>query len=149
MNASPRLFTLLKSFEGCRLVAYQDQASVWTIGWGSIMYRDGTRVQQGDEITQAKADDLLSWQVNLKAAAVNGLGINLNQNQFDALVDFAYNEGVGALDRSSLIKAIRMNANDPHIRDDFDMWIMAGGKKNDGLLKRRNAEADLYFTPIQ
>ncbi len=149
MNASPRLFALLKSFEGCRLSAYADQNGVWTIGWGSVMYRDGTRVKEGDQISQSKADDLLAWQVNLKAAAVNGLGITLNQNQFDALVDFAYNEGIGALSKSTLVKAIRMNANDPSIRADFDMWILAAGKKNDGLLRRRNAEADLYFTPIQ
>lgn len=148
MTPSPNCINLLKSFEGCRLVAYQDQAGVWTIGWGSTRYKNGNKVAELDTIYQQEADDLLWWEVGLKAAAVNGFKIRFNQNQFDALTDFAYNLGVGALTNSTLIKKARMNVSDPTIHDEFLKWVFAGGKKNIGLMRRRSAESAMYFTPI-
>lgn len=145
MNPSPGLYKLLKSFEGCRLKAYLDDVGVPTIGWGTVRYPDGSRVQELDTITQEQADQYLAYEVGLKAAAVNGLGIGFNQNQFDALTDFAYNEGVTALTKSTLIKKARKNPNDPSIRDEFLKWSYAGHHLIEGLKRRREAEADLYF----
>jgi lysozyme len=138
--------------EGCVLHSYQDQAGVWTIGIGSTMHKDGSRVKAGESITMAQAMDLLSWEVNNKAASVSNFtkGLNLNQNQYDSLVSFAYNVGIGALQNSTLLKRIKANPSDPTIRDAFMMWnkITVNGKlvPNDGLTGRRKREADLYFS---
>jgi lysozyme len=70
---------------------------------------------------------------------------DINQNQFDALVSFAYNLGVGNLKSSTLLKKVNANPSDPTIRDEFMKWVNGGGKKLPGLVKRRQAEADLYF----
>lgn len=129
-------------------MAYQDQVGVWTIGWGNTRYKDGTRVAEFDTISQQEAEDLLWWDLGLKASAVNGLKIKFNQNQFDALSDFAYNLGVSALTNSTLVKKARMNVSDPAIHDEFLKWVFAGGKKNIWLMRRRSAESALYFTPI-
>lgn len=141
---------MVKSEEGCILHAYKDQVGIWTIGYGTIIYRTGIKVKEGDLITQEQADDLLAWQVGLKAGGVNALlgAYRVNQNQFDALVDFTYNLGIGALGESTLLKKLKVNINDPTIRDEFAKWNKAGGKVLDDLVKRRKREADLYFEPI-
>lgn len=148
MTPSKVCLDLIKASEGCILHAYKDSAGVWTIGWGCICYRDGTRVKEGDKVTQAVADDLLAWQVGLKATGVSALlgSYKVNQNQYDALVDFAYNLGIGALEKSTLLKKLKADPADPTIRDEFARWNKAGGKVLDALVKRRKAEADLYFT---
>lgn len=148
MTPSKVCLDLVKASEGCILHAYKDSAGVWTIGWGCICYRNGDRVKEGDKITQEVADDLLAWQVGLKVAGVNNLlnPYKVNQNQFDALVDFAYNVGIGGLEKSTLLKRVRADPADPTIRDAFAMWNKAGGKVLDALVKRRRAEADLYFS---
>jgi len=148
MTPSKNCLDLIKASEGCILHAYKDQVGVWTIGWGCTYYRDGSRVKEGDKVTQEQADDLLAWQVGLKAnGVINQLGAyKVNQNQFDALVDFAYNLGIGALEKSTLLKKLKVDPNDPSIRDEFARWNKAGGKVLDALVTRRKAEADLYFS---
>src|SRR5579871_2381626 len=118
MTPSKRCIDLVKDSEGCILHAYKDAVGVWTIGYGCICYRDGSKVKEGDKITQDKADDLLAWQVGLKATGVNNLihPYAINQNQFDALVDFTYNLGIGALEKSTLLQKLKVNVNDPAIR---------------------------------
>lgn len=99
-------------------------------------------------ITPAIADDLLNWHVTLKSSAVNGLKILFNQNQFDALVDFAYNVGVGNMSGSTLIKKARVNSFDPSIRQEFMKWIYADGKVVQDLISRRAEDSKLYFTSL-
>lgn len=149
MKPSEKCYSIIKQFEGCRLKAYQDSVSVWTIGYGTIMYPNGTRVKEGDKCTQDEAETFLKYEVILKSQSVNGFtsNYNLTQNQFDALVSFAYNLGVGALQKSTLLKKIKINPNDPAIEAEFMRWINAGGKPLTGLKKRRQQESDLYFTP--
>lgn len=149
MKPSEHCYSLIKQFEGCRLKAYKDTASVWTIGYGTIMYPNGTRVKEGDKCTQDEAETYLKYEVILKSQSVNAFtsNYNLTQNQFDALVSFAYNLGVGALQKSTLLKRIKINPNDPAIEAEFMRWINAGGKPSNGLKKRRQSESDLYFTP--
>jgi lysozyme len=72
-------------------------------------------------------------------------GLNLNQNQFDALLSFIYNVGIGAFNRSQLKKLIVANPNDEAIREQFMRWKKAGGKESQGLINRRKDEANLYF----
>lgn len=147
MKASQKCVDLIKQFEGYKDKAYLCPAGVATIGYGSTMWNDGRRVQMGDKITKEGAELLLHWELNNKAIALYGL--NVNQNQADAILSFVFNLGIGAFQKSTLIKKIRLNPNDPTIRDEFMKWNKArvGGKLIElkGLTRRRTAEANLYY----
>jgi lysozyme len=152
-------YDFIRGFEGCILHPYLDQRGIPTIGWGNIIYKDGRKVTMSDPpLSQADAESLFEWQVGLKAAAVNGLHILFNQNQFNALCDFAYNEGVGALSSSTLVRKARVNTQDPTIAEEFARWNKIKYKKQDGsvgyticsdLTERRRRESVLYFTKVQ
>jgi lysozyme len=139
---------LIKSFEGLYLKAYLCPANVPTIGYGSITWPDGKKIELGQQVDLQTAEKLLMWEVNKKAVEVAKMAPGLNQNQFDSLVSFAYNLGTGALKSSTLLKKVKANPNDPTIRDEFNKWNRGGGKVLKGLVRRRKAEADLYFKPI-
>lgn len=131
---------LIKKFEGCKLTAYKCPAGIWTIGYGHTR-----NVHKGEVITQQQADELLKQDLLVYEAGINVMRLNINQNQFDSLVSFAFNLGLGALQKSTLLKRIKVNPNDPKIKDEFLRWSYAGGKQLKGLLLRRQAECDLYF----
>lgn len=140
---------LIKEFEGFRANAYLDSAGIWTIGYGTIRYENGNKVKPGEVITLEDAEIALITDVNRRAGAVKGLvKKQINQNQLDALISFAYNLGLGALERSTLLKKVNMNPADPTIRDEFMKWVKAGGNVVQGLVNRRKKEADLYFTGL-
>jgi lysozyme len=146
MQINTKGLALIKEFESCKLRAYQDSVGVWTIGWGITQYENGVEVKQGDQITLARANELLAWEVNLKSDGVSTLTNNqkLTSNQFSALVSFAYNVGLGNLKSSTLLKKVRINPNDPSIPAEFLRWNKAKGKVLAGLTRRRQAEANLY-----
>mgnify|MGYP003181646662 CR=1 FL=1 len=146
MRASENGINLIKQFEGCRLTAYQDSVGVWTIGYGWTQPVDGKPVGKGMTITQQKADDLLKQGVIQYENGVNSLvKVQLNQNQFDALVDFAYNLGVNALKGSTLLRKI--NTGDyAGAANEFTKWNKAGGKELVGLTRRREAEKSLFLS---
>lgn len=146
MRASENGINLIKQFEGCRLTAYQDSVGVWTIGYGWTQSVDGNPVAKGMVITQQKADDLLKQGVVQYENGVNSLvKVQLNQNQFDALVDFAYNLGVNALKGSTLLK--KLNTGDyAGAANEFTKWNKAGGKELAGLTRRREAEKSLFLS---
>jgi lysozyme len=138
---------LIKSFEGLRLTAYKCSAAKDTIGYGNTFYEDGTPVKPGDKITKERAEVLFTIIANEFSAKVAPLvKSKINENQFGALVSFAYNAGVGNLQKSTLLKKVNANPADPSIRDEFMKWDKAGGKQLAGLTRRRKAEADLYFS---
>ena len=138
---------LMHFFEGCKLEAYQCSAKVWTIGWGNTFYENGTPVRQGDKITQDRANSLFVFVANKFADEIKKLiKSNLSENQFSALVCFAYNVGTGNLAKSTLLKKVNVNPNDPSISNEFLRWNKAGGKELLGLTRRRTAESKLYFT---
>lgn len=140
---------LIKDFEGLKLTAYQCSAKKWTIGFGNTFFQDGTPVKQGDKITRDTADklfDLISKEFADKVRPL--ITSKVNENQFGALVSFAYNAGIGNLKSSTLLKKVNNNPNDPDIRAQFERWNRAGGKVLAGLTRRRKAEADLYFKPV-
>lgn len=124
---------LIKSFEGCRLKAYQDSVGVWTIGWGHT-----GSVKAGQTITQAQADDFLKKDLAKFEKAVNDLGRSFNENQFSALVSFAYNCGVKNL------KKLCSGRSDAEIATKMLLYNKAGGKVLAGLTRRRKAENALY-----
>src|SRR5690606_21962893 len=145
MKLSNKGYEFLGKEEGLRLTAYQDSVGVWTIGYGSTFYEDGTKVKQGDRITKERAMELFRSIVKRFEDGVNStITRELNANQFDALVSLAYNIGVAAFSRSTVAKRVNANPCDPSIREAFEMWRNAGGKPI--LLNRRKREADLYFS---
>jgi lysozyme len=150
MNINPATRALIRRFEGCKLKAYKCSAGKNTIGFGATFYEDGSAVQMGDTITQERADRLFVILLDQFAAQLRPLvRQDLNDNQFGALLSFAYNAGVGAFTRSTLRKMTIANPNNPAIRLEFSKWVRAGGKVLLGLQRRREAESLLYFTPNQ
>ena len=141
MKTSQNGVNFIKRHEGLRLKAYQDVAGVWTIGYGST-----GGVREGDTINEAQAKTLLSEDLQTAEREVNRHKLNINQNQFDALVSFTFNIGTGAFRRSTLLKRVKANPNDPDIANQFKRWVYGGGKVIPGLVRRRNEEAKLYFT---
>lgn len=147
MKVNKQGIQLVKSFEGCFLNAYLCPAKVWTIGYGSTKYQNGKPVKQGDKITQQEAENLLSDTLDEFSKGVSKLiKVELNDNQFSALVSFAFNLGIGALSKSTLLKKVNANSNDKTIENEFMRWVSAGGKKLNGLVRRRTAESNLYFS---
>jgi lysozyme len=144
---SPKGFDLIKRFEGLQLQAYKCPAGIPTIGYGNTYYPNGKKVQLTDEpITQSIADKLLESLLPPYEKAVDSFcRDDISQSQFDALCSFAYNVGVGNLQKSTLIKKVNLNPKDVSIADEFLKWNKSNGAVLKGLTKRRQAEADLYF----
>ena len=148
MKTSKQGVQLIHSMENCKLTAYPDPGSSngepWTIGWGSTKL-DGKPVKKGQKITQKQADDQFELDLAyFETEVLELLGNNVvTQSQFDALVSFAYNVGLGALERSTLIRMIRAdNFTDAQVQ--FLRWIRNDGQILMGLVKRRLAEAELF-----
>lgn len=145
MKISKAGVDLIKSFEGCQLKAYKCPAGVWTIGWGTTEPINGVNPHEGMVITQQQADELLINNLKGYEDAVNKyVTYRINQNQFDALVSFAYNCGNGALKTSTLLK--KLNAGDVQgAANEFLRWNKANGKVLNGLTRRREAERKLFL----
>ena len=133
MKTSSRGIELIKSFEGCRLTAYKCPAGVWTIGYGHT-----AGVKSGMTITQAQADAYLAEDLEKYEKYVSNTKLELNQNQFDALVSFTYNCGNGNL------KTLVQNRTLSQIADAMLLYTKSGGKTLQGLVRRRQAEHDLF-----
>jgi lysozyme len=144
MKASQKGIDLIKKFEGCQLKAYQCPAGIWTIGYGNTFYEDGSKVKQGDVISQERANSLLLNLLSKFEAIVNkNIQAIINQNQFDALVSYVWNTGGS----NTLYSLINTKSSDASIRNWFETkYITGGGKVLSGLVTRREAEADLYFS---
>lgn len=132
---------LIKGFESLRLTAYQDQKGIWTCGWGHT----GADVVAGTTCTPEQAEQ---WFLEDTQAAVNGVDTsittNVNQNQFDALVSFTFNVGVGAEAHSTMVKLINAR-NFTGAAAEFPKWDHVNGVPNAGLLRRRQAEQQLFL----
>ncbi|GAB3822119.1 lysozyme [Pontibacter rugosus] len=147
MKTNKKGIQLIHSFESCELSAYLCPARKWTIGYGNTFYADGSAVKAGDKITQAQADELFVKVLSGFEKKVDALvKPSINENQFSALVSFAYNCGVANLQSSTLLKRVNANPNDTDIERQFLRWNKGGGKVLNGLTRRRQAEADLYFS---
>jgi lysozyme len=142
MQVSKNCIDLIKKFEGLSLKSYRCPAGLLTLGYGNTQWEDGTKVKENQTITLDRAEKLLTFWVNKYA---NNITIKCNQNQFDAMVSFAYNTGIGNFNTSTLKKKAIVNPNDSSIRDEFMKWVNSNGKQLAGLVKRRDAEANLYF----
>jgi len=139
---------IIREFEGCKLEAYKCPAGVWTIGWGTTRLMDAP-VRSGDKISQALADELLQNEVeNLFGPGVLHLlplAKQWNPEQVGALVSFAYNLGLGALEESTLRKRL-LAGEEPCkvVREELPRWVHAGEAVLAGLERRRAAEIALF-----
>tara|TARA_R110000868_G_scaffold106128_4_gene291200 strand:+ start:7460 stop:7912 length:453 start_codon:yes stop_codon:yes gene_type:complete len=139
---------LIKRYEGFSSKPYLCPAGVPTIGYGSTYYENNQKVELKDNpISEDWALELLLNNLVLYEKSVDSMVISLiNQTQFDALVSFCYNVGTNAFKKSTLLKIINVNPNDPNIAIQFARWNRANGKVIKGLVKRRQSEAALYFS---
>lgn len=133
---SEELKDAVKGFEGYCPVATNKLDGVWTIGYG---HTGGVKRYQST--TRKEAEEWLVQDLSKASRYVNGLQVCKTQGQFDALVDFCYNLGTGRLAGSTLLKYIRAGKPTSVIQEQFRRWVYSGGKKLDGLVKRRNWEA--------
>ncbi len=134
---------LIHSFESCKMTAYPDPGSVdghpWTIGWGST----GPGIAKGVVWTQAQADERFAADLGRFEKAVALMAPVTTQNQFDALVSFAYNVGLAALNDSTLLR-LHKSGDYVGAKDQFSRWDKNDGRVMKGLTRRRAAEAALY-----
>ena len=148
MKISEKGLALIKEFEGLHLTAYQDEVGVWTIGYGitnSDKSITGTTIKKGLKITRGKAEEWLEECLNvLYAPKIMKYDVryNWNQNEFDAMMSFAYN--IGSIDQ--------LTANGSRSKSVISNKLLeynkAGGKVYNGLTRRRKAERDLFLTPV-
>ena len=144
MKTSDAGIALIKEFEGCELVCYADAVKVPTIGYGhtlGLMRSDvGVKTITQDEAERLlRQDDLPRYEAGVSAV----VKVPLDQHQFDALVSFAYNLGVGALAGSTLLR--KLNAKDyGGAAAKFPRWVRAGNQVLPGLVRRRAAEQALF-----
>ena len=141
MKTSPKGIALIKEFEGLRLKAYKCPRGVWTIGYGHT-----AGVKSGMVISEAQAEEYLKADLIAFERYLNGLGLALNQNQFDALISFIYNVGTGNFSNSTLLRKVIVNPQDNSIMDEFLRWVYSKGRVLPGLQRRRLAEMKLYFS---
>lgn len=137
MKTSKNGIELIKKFEGCRLTAYKPVITekYYTIGYGHY----GADVKQGMRITHSQAEAYLKADLVKFETSVNALSLTLTQNQFDALVSFTYNCGLGNL------KKLVAGRNLKEIADALLLYNKAGGKELKGLTKRRKEERTLFL----
>lgn len=130
---------LIKRFEGCKLTAYKCPAGIWTIGYGST----GKHVSPGLTITQDQAEELLRSDLRRFEDYVDAHCRPCTENQFAALVSFAFNLGEGQLAGSTL-RRMHMAGDYDGAAKQFRRWNKAGGRVLPGLVSRRTAEEALY-----
>jgi GH24 family phage-related lysozyme (muramidase) len=135
---------LLTEFEGLRLKAYIDPVGIWTIGYGHTSAAGEPLVASGLVITKDEAGEILKRDMGQYEEGVRKyVKVDLTQGQFDALTDFAYNAGVGALQKSTLLKKVNAGKFD-EVPAEFMKWTKGGGRELPGLVRRRRAEVKLW-----
>ena len=153
MKTSQNGINLIKQSEGCKLKQYYCSANKSTIGYGTTILPNGKEVPADSICTIDEAIMFLKHDLGVFENGVNKfVTVPINQNQFDALVCFTYNVGLGALKSSSLLRKININPNDESIKDSFLAYSKAKVKGVltvlKGLQTRREKEANLYFAII-
>jgi lysozyme len=141
----------IAEFEGFMAECGEDPAGHCQIGFGTLIHLGAcTRADRKEwgTISHDKALDMLRTEAdNAWRVIEEFVTVPINQNQADALISFAYNVGVGAFMSSTLLKRINAGGTEHAIRYEFSRWVKASGQTLPGLVRRREAEADLYFTP--
>jgi lysozyme len=146
MKISKNGIDLITKFEGFKSRPYLCPSGIPTIGYGNTYYPDGMKVKISDPpVNENQANELLKSILSKFESGVNQCLIkSINQNQFDALVSFAFNIGMGNFKKSTLLKKVNINPVDPTIKNEFLRWNKSGGKVLNGLIRRRESEYSLY-----
>jgi len=134
----------IKKWEGLRTKAYRDAGGTWTIGYGHTSAAGTPQVREGMVISKIQADEILARDLAyFEAAVARNVKVALNDSQFAALVSFCYNVGEAAFKRSNLLK--KLNQGDYEaVPAELGKWVYAKGKRVQGLVNRRAAEAGLW-----
>ena len=140
MKASSFCIEAIKRFEGLHLKAYRCPAGKLTIGYGH------TSSIPAGVISEWQAKKLLEHDVAICEQHVTNLRLKLNQGQFDALVDFVFNLGIGRLKSSTLLKYIKSCPESDLVGKEFVKWVYAGGVELAGLKERREWEKERYYS---
>jgi lysozyme len=145
---SQKGLNLIKKFEGVKLKPYLCPAGIPTISIGCTYYEDGTKVRMTDApISEARATDIFLNVIKHYEKDVDSYcRDDINQNQFDALCVLCYNIGGPTLKKSTLLKKVNINPNDPSIANEFAKYKYSAGKISKGLINRRLSESQLYFS---
>jgi len=149
MKTSKDGINLIKHFEGCPMedgmvVSYRCPANKPTIGFGSLKLIDGSPVQDGMTITKQEAEDLLAHELEEYEGYINDMvTVDLKQNEFDALVSWVFNLGPSNLSSSTLLNRLNNKMWDD-VPNQIQRWNKVNGVPNEGLKKRRKAEALLF-----
>ena len=147
MKATNKALDIIKHYESFFSKPYLCPRGIPTIGYGSTYYENGTKVTLNDApITEQRANELMQYKVdNEFGAFINQVvKTTLNQNQFDALVSFVYNIGIGEFKTSTILKLL--NVGDfKSAADEFPKWNKSGGKVLNGLVSRRKSEQGLFL----
>ena len=141
---------LIKHFEGLSLKPYLDSVGVATIGYGTTRYPDGRSVSINDPVISGdQAEDLMINDANKRLTSIEGmLQVPVNDNELAALVSLAYNIGLSALQKSTLLRLLNTGSERQAVADQFLRWNKAGGKELAGLTRRRQAERSLFVQPV-
>lgn len=142
MKTSENGINLIKKFEGCSLASYKCPAGVYTIGYGHTK-----GVKNLDKITQEEAEKLLLEDIRIFETTINTFVVpvcELNQNEFDALVSLVFNIGIGNFKNSTMLKKLQARDKEGAAKQ-FDFWVYAKRIKLAGLVKRRQAEKELFL----
>lgn len=141
MRITKKTLEKIKQFEGLRLEAYRDAVGIWTIGYGHT-----TGVTRGMVITKETAEEYLVQVIERMEAVLEDIpGVkDLSPNRFDAILSLSYNIGLGNFKKSTLLKKLQKNPDDPTIYKEFLRWDKAKGKRLEGLTRRRTWEAQRW-----
>jgi lysozyme len=144
MKTSEAGLKLIRQFEGLRLRAYRCPAGIWTIGYGHTTAAGPPEVREGMRISREEAEAILKRDLAQFENVVSSMvKVPLTENQFDTLVSFAFNCGVTALRRSTLLKRVNSGTFEA-VPAELMKWTKADGKELPGLVRRRRAEAALW-----
>jgi len=140
-------FNLLSTLEGLRLKSYKCSAGKWTIGLGNTFYEDGSKVKEGQKISNERAMELFNFISKKYEKTVNdNVKVVISQNQFNALFCFAYNVGITGFKNSTLLRMINSSADRLKVEKAFMMWKGKPNEKGIPILKyRRQAEINEFF----
>jgi lysozyme len=145
MQLNEKGLALLRNFEGFRARAYQDVGGVWTVGYGHTGRAHPPEVTQTTVMTEPEARALLVREAEDFASRIRPfISRTISDDQFSALVSFAYNVGVANFRKSSVLVAVNAG-DDAGVARRLGLWVKAGGKSWPGLVRRRAAEAALYL----
>lgn len=159
MDISEKGIDFIKEVEGFKNRVYKDSAGLPTIGVGHLLTQDELTsgkilisyqsVRYKDGLTDDQVEQLLRQDLQRFVKAVNdAVRVRLTQNEFDALVSFAFNVGVGAFKSSTLLKRVNAVRKDK-VPYELSRWVYSGGERIPGLINRRNKEAELWSTPYE